>query len=376
MSNKKPLEIFYEVAGTLDNPYLQEWKANGGKTIGYYYSWIPEEILMAAGITPFRLRATGATGMERADKYLSSINCSYARCHLNQVIAGAYNFLDGVIGFNACDHIRREYDNWERLLNKNGKWFYFVDVPQKQGDAQTQRYASQLNRMKSAIEAKFGVVITDEKLNYAIHLQNEIRGLQRKLYEMRMGSVIKVSGADVLTAILAGFSMPKQIYLNLLKEYIAEVEKAEGKPAGKRLMLLGGEFENPELLSIIEGKSANIVTDMIWDGNRSIMYDVPIGSDPIYSLADYNLNIRPQDPRTAGTGKVRFEQIKEVGEKAKVDGYVHVKLALCDQYLFDQDDFNAFAKKNGMPTLRLDTEYILASTGQIKTRVQAFLETL
>ena len=61
--------------------------------------------------------------------------------------------------------------------------------------------------MKSAIEAKFGVVITDEKLNYAIHLQNEIRGLQRKLYEMRMGSVIKVSGADVLTAILAGFSM-------------------------------------------------------------------------------------------------------------------------------------------------------------------------
>lgn len=43
MSNKKPLEIFYEVAGTLDNPYLQEWKANGGKTIGYYYSWIPEK---------------------------------------------------------------------------------------------------------------------------------------------------------------------------------------------------------------------------------------------------------------------------------------------------------------------------------------------
>lgn len=375
-NSKSPLDVFHSVAKSLDNPYIQAWKEAGNKVVGYYYEGVPEELLTAAGIMPFRLRATTAAGTEFSDAYVSTINCVYVRYQLDLAIRGAYNFLDGVVGYNACDHIRRAYDNWSRLIDKDGRWFHFVTMPQKQGSEQTEWYATHLNRLKAAIEEGFGVTITDEKLREAIVTHNEIRALQRKLYSLRRAPVPKLSGADAMAAIVAGFSMPKADYKTLLENYLAELEQSEGVPANKRLMLLGGELDDPCLLQTIEGQGACIVTDMLWDGNRSLIRDVPTEGDPIYNLADYCLNIRPQDPRTAGTSPERYAEIKKIGEECKVDGYVHVKMPLCDMFAFDQDDFDAYCKKNGMPLLKLDVEYIMDNAGQIKTRAQAFIETL
>ena len=375
-NSKSPLDIFYDVAKSLDNPHIQAWKEKSGKVVGYYYEGVPEELLIAAGIMPFRLRATTATGTELSDAYVAAINCVYIRYNLDLAIRGAYEFLDGVVGYNACDHIRRAYDNWSRLIDKDGRWFHFVTVPQKQGSEQTDWYAMHLRRLKAAIEEGFGVTITDEKLREVIVFQNEIRALQRKLYDLRKGAAPKLSGADAMAAIVAGFSMPKVQYKELLEKYIAELEQSEDVPAEKRLMLLGGELDDPCLLQAIEGQGACIVTDMLWDGNRSFIRDVPAKGDPIYNLADYCLNIRPQDPRTAGTSLERFAEIKEIGEACNVDGYVHVKMPMCDMFAFDQDDFDAYCRENGMSLLKLDVEYIMDNAGQIKTRAQAFIETL
>ena len=375
-NSKSPLDIFHDVAKSLDNPYIQAWKEQGGEVVGYYYEGVPEELLTAAGIMPFRLRATTATGTDLADAYVAAINCVYIRYNLDLAIRGAYKFLDGVVGYNACDHIRRAYDNWSRLIDKDGRWFHFVTVPQKQGPEQTDWYALHLGRLKAAIEQGFNVTITDEKLRQAIVLQNELRALQRRLYELRCRPAPKLTGADAMTAIVAGFSMPKAEYKELLKKYIAELEQSEDVAAEKRLMLLGGELDDPYLLQTIEGQGACFVTDMLWDGNRSFIRDVPIEGDPVYNLADYCLNIRPQDARTAGTSLERFAEIKKIGERCNVDGYVHVKMPMCDMFAFDQDDFDAYCKKNGMPLLKLDVEYLMDNAGQIKTRTQAFIEKL
>jgi benzoyl-CoA reductase/2-hydroxyglutaryl-CoA dehydratase subunit BcrC/BadD/HgdB len=274
--SKSPLDVFYDVAESLDNPYIRAWKEKGGKVVGYYYEGVPEELLTAAGIMPFRLRATTATGTEFSDAYVATINCVYVRYHLDLAIRGEYSFLDGVVGYNACDHIRRAYDNWSRLIDKDGRWFHFVTVPQKQGPEQTEWYAVHLGRLKTAIEEGFGVTITDEKLRDAIALHNDIRALQRKLFGLRLCTSPKLSGSDAMAAIVAGFSMPKADYKKLLVEYIAELVGSKGIPAEKRLMLLGGELDDPCLLQIIEEQGACIVTDMIWDGNRSIIRDVPL----------------------------------------------------------------------------------------------------
>src|SRR5512139_2865525 len=104
-------------AENIMNPAVQEWRDGGGKVVGYFCSHVPTEVLMAAGLLPFRMRGTGSTGTELSDAFFSSINCSFPRHAFNQALGGEYDFLDGLLCVSSCDHLRRVYDNWKRNLD-------------------------------------------------------------------------------------------------------------------------------------------------------------------------------------------------------------------------------------------------------------------
>ena len=103
----KALDTFKEATETILNPMLKKWVEGGGKVMGYFCSYGPEEIITAAGMVPMRIRATGSTSTELADAYLSSINCSFCRHAFNAGLTGDYDFLEGVLWLNNCDHVRR-----------------------------------------------------------------------------------------------------------------------------------------------------------------------------------------------------------------------------------------------------------------------------
>ena len=108
------LRPFVEATGSIMNPSIRDWKDRGGKVVGYFCSMIPEELFMAAGLLPLRMRATGSTGSEAGDAWLTSLNCSFPRHCLSLALEGGFDFLDGVVCANSCDHIRRLYDVWQR----------------------------------------------------------------------------------------------------------------------------------------------------------------------------------------------------------------------------------------------------------------------
>ena len=93
----KALDKFEEASRTLINPEIQGWKDRGGKIIGTFCSYVPEEIITAAGILSFRMRAIGSTGTDEADTYLSFNNCSYTRHCLGMGLRGDFDFIDGAI---------------------------------------------------------------------------------------------------------------------------------------------------------------------------------------------------------------------------------------------------------------------------------------
>ena len=97
----------------LENPYVTEWKAQGKKVMGYACTYLPEELLYAVDILPYRVTGRGITDSSKADSYLSRVNCSFARCCLEAALDSKFDFLDGAIFVNGCDHIRRCYENWE-----------------------------------------------------------------------------------------------------------------------------------------------------------------------------------------------------------------------------------------------------------------------
>ena len=370
------LRDFREAAGALVNPSLQRWKDQGGKVLGCMYHFVPEELITAAGLLPYRMRATGSTGTELSESRFTQVNCSLVRHLYDSAVRGDQGFLDGVVTVNNCDHIRRLYDNWKTAIAT--PYTHFLVFPKKSGVEQVEAYRREVAAFKESLEEHFEVEITDERLRSAIELHNETRRLQRELYSLRKKDVPPLSGADALAIVVAGTCMPRERYNNLLEEFIEACGRAEGiTEHAARLMVVGGEIDAPGFIEVIESQKGLVVADYLGYGYRSFAKDVDTDGDPLTALAWYQVMERPADPRIFGRStEERHENLSRLVREFHVDGIVSVRLMQCDHWGFEQVNLAKYLKRQGIPHLALEIEYVVGSVGQIRTRVQAFLESI
>jgi len=370
---------FAEFAATAEaimNPAIEEWRNNGGKVVGYFCSHVPTEVLTAAGLLPFRMRGTGSTGTELSDAFYSSINCSFPRHTFNQALKGEYDFLDGLLCISSCDHIRRVYDNWKQNLNT--PFVKIMSLPKKVGDPQVEWYREEINLLRGELEQHFGVQITDERLRAAIKLHNETRRLQRQLYDLRKGKHPAITGAETLAVMVAGSAMPAERYNALLRSLLDDLSRSNGtREYRARLMIVGSELDDPEYVEIIEEQGGLVVTDSICYGTRTMWVDVDEqAADPVEALARYYIQERPSCPRMNGDQPRRAQFLRNLIDTFQVDGVIGERMLFCDfwctEHYMNRLDF----KEVGIPFIQLDREYILSGKGQLRTRIQAFLETM
>lgn len=371
--NSQILDEFKEATLSLTNPALEEWKKNGGKIIGCMYHYIPEELITAAGMMPYRMRATGSKGTEYAEADFSLINCSFVRHLFDAGVRGELGFLDGIVSANHCDHLRRFFENWERKVKT--PYMHFMPFPKKRGVEQADLFKTKLNDFKESLEIAFGVSITDEKLRDAIKLHNETRALQRELYTFRNNP--SISGADVHSIMVAASTMPKEVYNQKLKQLLNELKAApEIKGEFARIMVVGGELDNPSFIEIIESQGSVVISDSLGYGYRACATDVQEAGDPLQNLANYHVLERPACPRLFGTTFERNALVKDIAKSSHVDGVISVRLPQCDEWSFEQVNLIKYLKNEGIPHMALDIDYTVSSVGQIRTRAQAFIETL
>ena len=372
----KTLQEFAEMAEALGNPATRSWKEQGRRVMGYLCSAIPEEIFTAAGFLPFRIRATGSTGTELSDAHFSNLNCSFVRHCFNVALLGEYDFLDGVVLVNSCDNLRRIYDHWTRQLPTS--FVRIMSFPRKTGPPQVDWYQRELAVLRSGMEEHFGLEIDDARLWESIRLHNETRRLQRQLYQLRKAENPPISGADTLAVVVAGTAMPKERYNGMLRSLLDELRDTQGIADYRaRLMVLGSILDDPEYLRVIEDQGGLVVTDSTCFGSRIMWKDVPEeGDDPIQALAQYYVADRHSCPRTFGEHERRAEFVREMIREFKVDGVIGERLTFCDQWGFAQYSIRNDFREDGIPYLPLEREYILSGVGQLRTRIQAFLETL
>jgi len=370
------LQRFAEVAATVANPEISKWKDEGGKILGYFCSYMPEEIATAAGMLPVRLRATGSTGTELSDSYLSNLNCSYPRNAFNMALRGEYDFIDGLVTFNSCDHIRRMYDHWVRQLKT--PFVRILSLPKKAEAAQVEWFRSELVKVTKELEAQFGVKISDDDLRSAIKLHNETRRLVAELYELRKADNPVITGAESLAVTVAGTTMPKKLYNELLKELLADLKQAKGiEDHRARLMIIGAEMDNPEYLKTIEDQGCLVVTDSICYGARLFYGEVNENeADPFQALAQYYIADRPSSPGVFTEYENRSQFVRNMIDDFRVDGAVLARLTFCETWAFEQYSLVNDFKEWDVPLLSVDREYTLSGLGQLRTRVQAFLETM
>jgi len=371
------LDELTKLAGSLENEAVKEWKSQGKKVVGYFCSLVPEEILYASDIMPFRIRATGCTDTTSGDVWMARMNCSYVRSCLSYLLDDKLSFLDGVVGSNSCDDIRRMYGNLEIAAPKKFAFLDFVDVPKKVDDDSIAWYRDILVQYKKNVEKAFGVKITDAKLKKAIKVYNESRSLLKQLYELRKQDNPPITGTETMNVVLAATTIPKEKFNQLMEQLLKELKGKKGKGGYRaRLMIAGGGgCDDPEWFKVIEDIGGLVVTDADCFGSRYFWKPVEIGDDLMLSLARAYMD-RPSCARMSNRLDERIDFVKDMVKNYKVDGVVYQIMHYCQiwagQVLVMRDEM----KKAGVPFMQIDKEYALGSTGQLKTRVQAFLETI
>ncbi len=368
------LEEFQKIAATPFNDHLKTQKAAGKPVIGIFCSYVPEEIISAAGMIPFRMRAVGSTKTTLGDTWFSSFNCSFTRHVFDLALEEKFRFLDGVILINACDHLRRMYDNWRAALDYPSL-VYLLAVPRKKAQGARAWYLDEMRLLKTTLENHFQVTITDEAVREAIGVTNRVRKLLADIYASRRAENPPITGAEALSVIMAGTALPRPVFLSMLEELVKEIDgrKAYADKA-PRLMIQSGCLEETTHLQLIENQGGAIVDDSLCFGRR--YFDTLIdesAADPLEALTDRYLN-HLSCPRMSDDFRTRLAYTRRAVHDFRLDGLICERLKFCDLWGGEAFILRNEAKTMNLPTLYLERELYAGGEGQLKTRVQAFLE--
>lgn len=352
----------------------QARKGMGQKVMGWVCTFVPEEIIYAAGMFPFRMVGGGNIETPLANAYLYSNNCSFSRQVLEEGLNKNLDFLDGFVTINSCDHIRRLFDVWLKYLPTSYK--RILSVPCKVSVAAIEHFWEELITLKEELEGIADRRIGEDGLWQAIDLYNETRKLFLKLYEYRKKERPPISGREVAEIVRAAWYLPREEYNNLLSKTLAWLERREPvlNNDSVRVMILGSELDNPEYIGIIEDLGGAVVADDLCCGSRYCWTAVEKGGDPLRALATRYLS-RPFCARMHPATH-RMAHLRKVAQEYNVEAIIMEVIKFCDIhsgiYPLIRDSFKEIA----IPVLYLEREYVISSVGQMKTRVEAFFEGL
>jgi len=373
MDRNEIIDTFREVIKGPRNSFIDQWIADGGKVMGYYCSYIPEEIFSAAGFVPYRLRGAGTEDSADGDAYMSARVCTFVRHTMTLALRGEFDFLNGVVLLQNCDHVRRAGDLFTK---KVGVPFYsFLSVPRAPKERLFEWYLEELNRLKEEIEAHFSVEITGQMLEKAIDLHNAARQRVHMLYELRKRDMPPVTGEEALTITTAAHLMPRDRFNALMDGLLGQLENSVSSNSYRaRVIITGGEMDSPEYVANLEQQGALSVAELVCFGQRSFGDPIPAGDGPPLERIARHRFFQAPCARMVECFEDQVDVLKNAVSDFSADGVVFQRMKFCDPWAGDAHSLYWRMKEEGIPFLSLEREYQVPATGQVKTRVQAFLE--
>jgi len=373
---------FLKISNIIINPYISKWQKNNKKVIGHYCTYIPEELLYAADLLPFRIRATGHEHTDLADIYMVRFTCSFVRATLDMALRGIYDFLDALFICNSCDHSRRMFELFDlKVFRREGFMKrvprYYVSIPHVITDEGFKWYKREIEELKETLEKNFiNRTITHNDLQSSIGIHNENRNLLRKIHDLRILDTPKLNGSEALQISIANASVPKEVANNELKRILNILNENEGiKVDAKRIMLIGSEVDDITFTKLIENSGAILVSDFLCFGTRNFLDDVKIedGSTPLESIVK-RVYYRMSCPRMMDDHIRRLDYLKNEIDKSKVDGIILQRVNNCDLCGCENMMLLHELKDLELPILNIDREFFQADTTRLQTRIEAFLE--
>jgi benzoyl-CoA reductase/2-hydroxyglutaryl-CoA dehydratase subunit BcrC/BadD/HgdB len=364
------MEVFQRFKELLDDLETRMPEGDHQPVIGWNCTYLPVEILEAAGLQPYRFLPEPSS--EKADAYLNLNFCPLITSSLGKAIEGDYAGLSGIVMVNTCDGMRRLYDAWR--FYSPPPFSFILNPPRCITPASLAYFKDQLQWLTATINRHFGVNITNDKLSHAIESANLTRTLLKMLLKFQDHGDPPLQHADIIDIISEGFKRPRMIFNAALEQLVESLEQASELPSGGlRVVVSGSMLDGSALVRMVEELGGQVVASDLCVGGR-LLDEVVLSSDPLWDLSQAYLKKRPC-ARMADT-EVRVSLLKEDVIRTGAHGIIYYCLKFCDPYLYETPAVAEELRSMGIPMLSLEGEYTGRVSGGTRTRLQAFLEML
>lgn len=357
---------------------LDEHHKKGGKVIGTFCVFVPDEVILASKAISVGLCAGSQFWIEDGEKVLPRNVCPLIKAFMGAKVGRTcpyFQSCDMVIGETTCDGKKKA---WE-VLNEYVP-VHVMDLPQMKRDKDTKAWEEEIKALISKIEELTGNKLNVESLKDGIKIANKKRRALKRLYELRKNTPSPISGLDsLLISQIAFYDDPERFVENLNKlcnELDSRIKNS--KPdTRKRIMLTGTPLALPnwKIHSIIESLNARVVVEENCTGTKYFENEVSEEGNTIDELVSniakryMNINCACFTPNDG-----RIDDIIRYAHEYKVDGVIDFNLSFCSTYSIEHKKVEKSLKEANIPIMQIETDYSSEDSAQIKTRVEAFLE--
>lgn len=359
-------------------------KSQGRKVVGSYCVFVPEELVLAVDGISVGLCAGAEFNFEAAEELLPRTICPLIKSAFGFKLGHVCPYIevsDLVVGENTCDGKKKAYE----ILSSLVKDLYVIDLPQTKSDAAKMLLKSEYLRFCSKLEEITGIRITFDRLKNAIDLVNAKRKALKRLCELRKADPAPISGLDALLVNQVFFYDDPVRFTNSVNTLCDELEKRVKNGQGvfekktPRIVISGCPMAVPnwKVPFLVESTGAVVVGEESCVGERGARHLTDNRGTTVENLID---NIVDRyfkiDCAIFSPNPSRLEHIKEMVTQYNAQGVIHYALQFCEPYLIESGPFEKELERSSIPVLRLETGYSQEDAGQLKTRIEAFVERL
>jgi benzoyl-CoA reductase/2-hydroxyglutaryl-CoA dehydratase subunit BcrC/BadD/HgdB len=373
--------VMSEIHGLRIKELINE-KAAGRKVIGSFCVFVPEEIVRAADATLVGLCTGADFATEEVERFLPRNTCSLIKSAFGFKLGRVCPYIeasDMIVGENTCDGKKKSYETLKDLVSR----LYIMDIPQMKSAEGRALLKAEYLRFEKAVEKLADITIDADRLRKGIEIVNNKRRAIHRLSSLRKVNPAPISGLDALLVNQVQFyDEPIRFTDSLNKicnELEARIKKGEGvSPKSTPRILLSGcpmAIPNWKLPWIIEAAGAVIVGEESCVGERGARNLTDNSGNTADELMEAILDRYFKiDCAIFTPNPERLDHIVEMYDAYQADGVIHYSLQFCQPYLTESIPVEKALEARNIPTLRIETDYSLEDLGQLKTRVEAFVE--
>ena len=386
MKDLKHLIYFESLLENADNELVKQAQAEGDICLGYTCYHVPEALLNIGNCFSVRLRAPKTGSIDIATYYMSNYTCEYARALVERAIEGGYQFLDALIGVDACSMMNRAMEHFEVLkVNTKEKFFVtHIDIPFKVVDYTIDAYEIQMQKhVLDNLHEKFGIDVSDKAIRKAVKEHNEVCKILTEIGDMRKAENPVITGYEYHVLNLVSFVCPKRLILPYLKETLKELKtrKPDPKPWFRaRVAIVGSEIDDPDFVKLIEDAGVRVVADRHCFGSFPGRMPIELNdADDVLEQICRHYVMQCQCPRYMDNDRIaeRKAYLDRLAHEYDADGIILQQMNFCNFWPYERAGASQIlSQEYGWPVLSIDRPYAAGSSGQIRTRIQAFVESV